>query len=610
MPVPVSQRKVNSIREDLLCKDRDREAEAMAQLYDIPPTTGYDNVWDLIDEVYSDHLVKGPLRSGIKEIRNTWRKVGFKSNRQRKPSRRRGQGSKEDSNSTTTSGSALGHGSSKPSTTSTKRKRESKVKDPQELPLDAAESQSGLHAKNVALWWCDGCGWNSEKSSDSLECGSCKVQVHKQCAGINWGTEGLCQLCASVAKTEGASLDDMKNFGLELVSERSPCKICNQNFLDCASDSGDVVRIGLYMVAAGCHWAHALCIKYSSQEPSSTCQFKDLCGGLAGASVCCKAPHCQIAAHALCAAFRFRVTPSEPKFTCDSHLAVGSPKASSLEESEASPDSSNSRYHRNKIQLMESPIASRRRRRRPDYEIPKPAEPPRVPLFEPETRREASSPSPPPGGTAAAGNEPTRKSFRGNNIADKIAAALQDPEDAPEEQTRLMQEARVIEQKLHERERKGGYLSLARQFMKFLAKRDSVPRIQLRRYEVDGAYVGMLEPWQLQNEESLKERERLDAKNRRMVTLGDINRDVDDDIPSHDVEATTAPTEGLAIGLNGLPVMPDPTPSERVPPGEGAMKNDIPSPDYVDLMESESEYDGESSDSEATKNRRRAWWET
>lgn len=90
----------------------------MAQLYDIPPATGYDNVWRLIDEVYSEHLLQvltgcllgmtwcfqGSLRGEMKEIRAEWRKAGFKSDRPKKTSHRRR--TSKGSNTTTTSSSA------------------------------------------------------------------------------------------------------------------------------------------------------------------------------------------------------------------------------------------------------------------------------------------------------------------------------------------------------------------------------------------------------------------------------------------------------------------------------------------------------------------------
>ncbi|KAF4735544.1 hypothetical protein FOZ62_009825, partial [Perkinsus olseni] len=323
-------------------------------------------------------------------------------------------------------------------------------------------------------------------------------------------TRGLCQLCSTVAETEGASIEDMRQFGGELVSERSPCQICGQNCIDCTSDSVESMRIGLYMVGATGGWSHGICKKYTntSAPSSSVCQFKDLCGGLSGASVRCAVSQCLAAAHALCAAFRFRLTAHEPSFLCDPHLASGSsPISSSTGDSESHHDAS-TRYKRNKIQLVDSPIASKRRRRRSDVEVPKPTEAPRPAPVEVEEIRLVDGPPP---RVSAAPNSAAAPSSAGpshsvpserRKISAKIAAALGDPTDAEAMRSRLTTAAREIEERLFEREAssRGGYLSLVRQFKKFLAKADSVPRMKLRKGEVDGAYVGGLEPWELQDE--------------------------------------------------------------------------------------------------------------
>ncbi|KAF4759549.1 hypothetical protein FOZ63_019719, partial [Perkinsus olseni] len=119
----------------------------------------------------------------VKEIRATWRKAGFKSDRPKKPHRRHGS---KGSNSTTTSNSTLG--------TTQKRERANKVKG---NPGHSVEREDGPSAAALtlpsppasALWWCDACGWNSEapSSSSTLQCAACKVKVHKTCAGCNWG---------------------------------------------------------------------------------------------------------------------------------------------------------------------------------------------------------------------------------------------------------------------------------------------------------------------------------------------------------------------------------------------------------------------------------------
>lgn len=349
------------------------------------------------------------------------------------------------------------------------------------------------------------------------------------------------------------------------------------------------MRIGLYMVSAASkgEWAHGICCKYAESSLVEDVE------------------------HTLLSVFRSRPAPHEPGSGCDHQPASGSPLASSTGDSTESLHEINQRYKRNKIQLVDSPIASKRRRRGSEIEIPKPAEASQPSLFEVADIHDeevSSGSKSSPIRTPEVANQPstgpshTTGSER-QKIAGKLSDALMDATDSKGEKWRLVAEAAVIEGKLHEREfsSRAGYLSLVRQFKKFLAKKDSVPRMKLRRGEVDGAYVGGLEPWELQDEASIEERRRLEKKNMRMVTLGDIPREVDDDDEdqppaNHDCVDTQ---EGLSVGPNGLPVMP-PSPN----PCTG--KDD--STDLIDLVESD--FDGESSDSEGTKNRQRLWWET